>query len=185
MFFRKESAEVAGFSKEPNASRGYDSPMRFSLATLLLVVLWIGAAMAVWTRREPWVEASVEKSIAQPTLDNSGNIILQTRPVPDPWRRIIYDGATYVGDEHGLLWEFPYFNGEPQIPYGFVDENTLKLWRMTSDRPSTQFAIATYHRRFPEWWWGHFYRPEVWLFALLSGILVWRIGKTRMNRLRG
>ena len=33
--------------------------MRFSLATLVLMVLWAGAVMCVWMRREPWVLASL------------------------------------------------------------------------------------------------------------------------------
>ena len=180
MFFRKEPAEVAGFSKEPNASRGYDSPMRFSLATLLLLVLWIGAAMAVWFWREPW-------QLCAPPVDISPNI--KPRVSPDEKRKLDkysiiiqeYDGIEAWTDAK-VLWTATPVSGYI-FPVGFIDNETI--CRATfEDGDKEPRGFVFFRRRFPEWWWGHFYRPEVWLFAVLSGVLVWRIGKTRMKRVR-
>jgi len=37
--------------------------------------------------------------------------------------------------------------------------------------------IVVFSRRFPEWWWGHFYRVETWLAIVLGFMLLWRFGR--------
>ncbi len=44
-------------------------------------------------------------------------------------------------------------------------------------KPEERFSV--FRRRFPEWWWGHLYRPEVWLLPLWLGLIVWSIRKDR------
>ena len=85
------------------------------------------------------------------------------------------DVDTYISDGFEILWMVPRINDNPQKPVRFVDADTLELWREGGESS----FIATYRRRFPEWWWGHFYRPEVWLFITLSGILIWRFVMAR------
>jgi hypothetical protein len=38
-------------------------------------------------------------------------------------------------------------------------------------------------RRFPEWWWGHLLRPEVWVLIVCAGLCAWRI-VTHIKRTR-
>jgi WD40 repeat protein len=45
-------------------------------------------------------------------------------------------------------------------------------------------GIRLWRRRRPEWWWGHFYRPEVWaavVFGLLwlRRVVTWATGRRR------
>lgn len=73
------------------------------------------------------------------------------------------------------------------------DSHSLKLiclfdLPLKSDRKSTiagdgnrvfsSFSDGTLlmlYRRHPEWWWGHFQRPEVWVAIFLGSLLVWHI----------
>ena len=41
-----------------------------------------------------------------------------------------------------------------------------------------------WRRRRPEWWWGHFYRPEVWVAFVLGVIWLWSVVKYLRRRLR-
>jgi WD40 repeat protein len=41
-----------------------------------------------------------------------------------------------------------------------------------------------YRRRFPEWWWGHFYRPEVWAAMVLGAAWLWSVARWARGRLR-
>lgn len=50
---------------------------------------------------------------------------------------------------------------------GFIDEDRCVLVFLENENE----MYRIWHRRFPEWWWGHFYRPEVWAAGLLA--LVW------------
>jgi len=57
-----------------------------------------------------------------------------------------------------------------------------------SVQPSTDDSIQqeTWERQFPEWWWGHFYRPEVWLTIIFGSLWLWRVAKwVRCNGCRG
>jgi len=62
------------------------------------------------------------------------------------------------------------------IPNQFVDNDTFEGFAYNTE---LQFCLQTFHRRFPEWWWGHFYRPEVWLAIGLSVLLIWRAARSR------
>jgi hypothetical protein len=42
--------------------------------------------------------------------------------------------------------------------------------------------IVVFSRRFPEWWWGHFYRVETWLAIVLGMVLAWRFGRWVFRR---
>lgn len=42
-------------------------------------------------------------------------------------------------------------------------------------------TLSIYSRRFPEWWWGHFCRIEVWAAAALSLLLLWRFIRWAFN----
>lgn len=42
-----------------------------------------------------------------------------------------------------------------------------------------------FHRRHPEWWWGHFYRPEVWASIALIFSLVIHLVRARKQRNAG
>jgi WD40 repeat protein len=73
----------------------------------------------------------------------------------------------YVCDSHGLLSHIPEAGDAPQKEFRALFT------------PSGEFIICgskntnVLRRRHPEWWWGHFVRPEVWI-AAISGILLFR-----------
>jgi hypothetical protein len=151
--------------------------MRFSLATLVLVILWLATSMLVLHWRDSWVfERVVQENVLESELQYSKDKMWHWN-APDGLRHVIYDGNTYVADRYSApLFVFKYVENQPQWPGKFIDDVTLRLYRIM---PSKKFAEVEYHRRFPEWWWGHFYRPEVWAFIALSGVLLWRAVRAR------
>ncbi len=68
-------------------------------------------------------------------------------------------------------------------PYGFVDDDHC-IMAVSIRKSPVRFRV--WYRRFPEWWWGQFYRPEVWLgiaFALVLSVkLVRAIRHHRTSR---
>jgi WD40 repeat protein len=49
---------------------------------------------------------------------------------------------------------------------------------------STSEGLQLWRRRRPEWWWGHFYRPEVWVAFVLGLIWLGSVVKYLRRRLR-
>jgi WD40 repeat protein len=41
-----------------------------------------------------------------------------------------------------------------------------------------------YRRRFPEWWWGHFYRLEVWAAIVLGIAWLWSVARWARGRMK-
>lgn len=144
---------------------------RFSLGTLVLLSLWCGAAMWVWRTREPWVFAGVERK-ADPGRER---MLCRVIGSPDRRRLFVFEYSKPHEEGRPMIQIFDRPNTRQlimQFPIEFdakildlEDEDTLKVWT-NNDR------VATYHRRFPEWWWGHFYRPELWVLVVLSMALV-------------
>ena len=152
--------------------------MRFSLGTLVLVTFWIGAMLSVFMWRHAWVkEAEID-------LDQKLNFLSDDSPdrtrscdkgmdstFAQSWQ--IIDLTTHR--ELDSIW-IQDFNLQLS---GFRDDNTLQFQRyiITPENPTSQGMI--FRRRFPEWWWGHFYRPEVWCAILLTALLAWRFAKRK------
>ena len=137
--------------------------MRFSLGTLILVILWLAALALVWLQREPWVRFYPAGGIVIGSIEHSTSCDTQRRieirhidESPDCVVIVANSGS----DEGRVLWEK---DGNFRVATLF-DENTMGL----DDYQIPEY----YHRRFPEWWWGHFYRPEVWTAIVLSGVLL-------------
>ena len=57
------------------------------------------------------------------------------------------------------------------LSIGFINDDWIQIMTMDPQYKTPPIPLRCFylHRRFPEWWWGHFYRPEVWL-ALIFGI---------------
>ncbi|MBI3829623.1 MAG: hypothetical protein HY291_08910 [Planctomycetes bacterium] len=67
-------------------------------------------------------------------------------------------------------------NNDSYHPIGFEDDDTLLFaCGVLRNGRLTNPKIIVLHRRFPEWWWGHFYRPEVWLTIIFGSLWLWRV----------
>lgn len=166
--------------------------MRFSLLTLLLFVFWIGLGMVVWVHRHPWQVHGVS---IQPTIKEDG----APANSPDGRRQFTRRGGwAPFGWGEMILIEIPPgerppdaeicgWPGDPQSTPALCEFNYASTWNHTFIDNDT-FAFSTWNmessdgsersitmkRRFPEWWWGHFFRLEVWLFALTGITLLVR-----------
>ncbi|HYG73592.1 MAG TPA: hypothetical protein VEK08_01065 [Planctomycetota bacterium] len=150
--------------------------MRFSLSSLLLTLLWSCSAFTVLFLKEPWTV--IERST--PT-----NFIARGEGrTPDGTR--YFDGAcVYDAKTHKPLWccLWSEYTSSPMYKTSsltgfFLDNETLEV-ALSANMGSTVIAVIRLKGRFPEQWWGHFCRPEVWVFGLLSVGLVIQARKRR------
>jgi len=152
---------------------------QFTTRTLLLWLFWFGTGMSVWSLRQPWSESG-------DTLPASTPITQQS---PDGQRIAVvvhylnkFPRATIMRQEHSSntdLYEVPFLVASAEIQFGFVDDDRVLL--IEPDGKTTHL----YKRRFPDtWmgnWWGHLYRPELWIFVAFSLYMCWRILKYLRN----
>ena len=56
---------------------------------------------------------------------------------------------------------------------GFIDDNRCVMIFVSRAEKIQYLRVWT--RRFPEFWWGQFYRPEVWVGGIFGILILWRI----------
>ena len=175
-----------------DAALPINSPPRrrfqFSLQTALLAACLAASAMLVYLRREPWYASAPiprhEFKFEVPPAWWNSNEENGAWIAPDRLRQFhpffeeldCYICDRRIEDYHAqrlcTLGSLPISTG------GFLDNATFLAghgpWPQDVD-PQNNDVYVVWHRRFPEWWWGHFYRPEVWITIVLSGVLLLRI----------
>lgn len=157
-------------------------PVQLSLRSAALIPLWVSTILWVWTGREPWVQA--HKSILSA---KDANALFKSWPIESP------DGTRWVQTRVDTppmnylpIIELPSCNqiGDIKVdvapsmgpvPLAFETNDKLLIATSLYDLENGPVTVLTYSRRFPEWWWGHLYRPEVWLLLALSSFFVWSI----------
>jgi len=148
--------------------------VRYTLLTLLLLTLWLALALLVVTRWNAWTISSDAIRSEEIPLELRHRFL--TYPVGDAETRLSPDGSRYLYDpEYGPLeiWDI---RNTPLAPIprtdhyliGFATDDCIL---MGSSLDPTRFRVL--HRRHPEWWWGHFYRPEMWVLLALTAVFVW------------
>jgi hypothetical protein len=171
--------------------------MRFSLLTLLLIATWIATVMLVWVWREPWV--LLLRAPSYDALPAAFRTRLNSMEEGLSERFVTPDGARYVllnsHEPFKPVFEI-WSNGNELCSVecrltrigmvslaGFATGDDLVIYNTDIQNPAKPTLASVYHRRFPEWWWGHFYRPEVWALivfsVLLGGMLVRKLLQRR------
>lgn len=146
----------------------------FSLQALVLAACFAAAALAIYRNRQPWalVSTKSDKSIQWPERGcwKSPDKTREIRPCDDCSRCYVCAPGLQSALEPSNI-EYG-----PPTDVNFVDDDTIQV--LSSDPESDFRAIVrTYKRRFPEWWWGHFYRPEVWAALIIAALWTWRVTK--------
>jgi hypothetical protein len=163
-----------------------DPLMRFSLSTLILITLWIGAVIAVVLWHKPWQKVSDQEV----KFEYDKAYALNCRS-PDGTRECVPGPANSGGEtswaildritkrQINLIW----VQGSQPLMAEFIDNDSLQFgyfsFLSNNLNDPVLSKLSTYHRRFPEWWWGHFYRPEVWCAIVLTALLAWRFAKRK------
>jgi len=186
--------------------------MRLSLLTLLLLVLWLATAMLVWERRVPWNLAPTVHTTEEGRALQAKAIELckladrSLFEAPDGLRDFdAHDGAAYVldrtiDDRFGKRLIFAFIDWYdwvdqdsgipmegalkeiPGFPRGFLSDDAFAFEEYNFEYGDPRNRWLIFHRRHPEWWWGHFYRPEVWALLALTLAISWRCVKALRNR---
>ena len=161
--------------------------MRYSLMTLLLTSLFIGSLMACWMLRGSW---KLERVFGPQKTD-----IFEVRRKFFPPRfdfsrktNVSPDGQRYIEvsneDRANLMYEGPPVNGLPRQPvlFKFPEGGFIFLDNDSALIINSNFAF--WRRRYPEWWWGHFFRPEVWSAIVFGGMLVFNVVRREIGKKR-
>lgn len=168
-------------------------PVRYSLLTLVVVTLWVALAMLVWTRWEPWVlEAEVVVSdelpgqwISRFRQYEEGSAELRTSP----------DGTRYIyapeyADSEGPwieIWDIRNRSlctllVREHYVLGFGTDDHILFGRGGGFLDNSQYRWRVYARRHPEWWWGHFYRVEVWVLIAMTFLVAGMLRRKVLKR---
>jgi hypothetical protein len=135
------------------------------LNTAIVMMFVAGYGMLLWHFRSPWRETG--EIIYKNTLG------VPWSPDGTRWVRhytskrieILASGST---TEILCIVDLPFkVDSEP----GFIDNDTIHDAIDGKSNNSGQIPFCVLKRRFPEWWWGHFYRPEVWVGVVIA--MVW------------
>lgn len=164
--------------------------MRFSLQSLVLVTFWFATAGLVWHRWFPWQHTvfpngaptlSAEQFSRQYPTWQDGKPYEELKS-PDGTRR----KENGHGSPHSLLLDQRTDEVLCVLPVaeGFLDDNHIVCldFTITSDGDFVWGDRYLIKRRHPEWWWGHFYRPEVWLLFALTLLAGWQAAKSMRMR---
>lgn len=181
-----------------------DNTMRFSLLTLSLGAICIATVMLMWSRREPWEVTTYAElfppqfyTVASPVPRPNGYVSPDFTRRLRPPRKSMFpsfedSAGIYVADfssdpiqhslTHSTLWTFWTPKGWGLASVYFADDTTLVAYYLrhpVEPGPGDEYPSLriTFSRRFPEWWWGHLYRPEVWLLPIWLSLIIWSIRK--------
>jgi hypothetical protein len=133
---------------------------------------------------EPWVLRDIQRVPVVTALPQQ----IESKS-PDGTRIIDIDsyGKGFVHDSSSMKALYIIELKRSELPSLIVPSDFFHSCRFKNDDAieiSSNFIVDggsrlsyLWDRRFPEWWWGHFYRPEVWLAIVLSGLLLWRSTK--------
>jgi len=164
----------------PDAPAKPPRRVRFSLRSLVLLVLLMAAGLGLWWRWEPWILVS-----ELDPLDPRAQDHVTTR-APD-MKRVFERGAhlqdkfVILASNNRVLFRFGrhYYGG------GFVTDDQLRLdtgFEMIIDpgrsgivQPEPPERVEEWRRRRPEWWWGVAWLPEFWLTLVFGAGLAWSL----------
>lgn len=161
-----------------------DVPMwalRFSLRSLILLIVLAGSGYGLWVKWEPW---GLLREI-QPTDAEAQTISIRRESYsPDRTRRIWMRGNSALIQERSvngtILHTFPPLRYDAPSAHSpapnlrtrwvchFLDDDTI-VYGSTVDH---WFVWRKHH---PEQWWGVTWLPEFWLTVVLSFGLLWSV----------
>jgi len=171
--------------------------MRFSLLTFLIATICVGLAPYVYLHSSPWEPQPQTYTLEEVEALLNGK---KTSPrSPDSTRRIYYDGSVGIQDERDrnilhlfslrdsssafeMMFVSPTDKTPMHMSMGFIDDNRLLMAHAVTKGGKEDLRGRIWHRQYPEWWWGHLYRPEVW--AMVAACLALAIQLFRGMRKR-
>ena len=139
--------------------------MRFSLLSLLLPCCTIGAGVGVYVLNGAWKE-TLNGPDARNKWETAYYTFKRLNVYSSDKSRFLYESHILESANMRVLFELP---AERACFSTFLDDNTIIS--IHSDKATG----SVWRRRYPEWWWGHFYRPELWLLLVFGSLWMWRI----------
>lgn len=161
----------------------------FTLRALILFTVMLASMLGIlmhpYSWEAGWEPLTLEESIAirdrvqrgsttnkdvMLTPDGTRNFKTVTIPFPNP----SYGGpkdipGIYDLNTNKLLYDLTAVLGTRKAG-GFLDNDRFFMYEYKQNGDEVIFTYHIAYRRFPEWWWGIFYRPFFWT-AFISFVL--------------
>lgn len=150
----------------------------WSLRSHLIFTLLIASLLYVYFTRNRWElfeiktnPMRVDGSLISPDntriLDSSSRII-------DIYQRFEGDENPYAMQKKTPLFRVYFQRSILAYPL-FIDNDTIvvmanRIIDGCGEYPANTYV--TFKRRFPEWWWGHMFRPPVWIALVCLVLLI-------------
>lgn len=168
--------------------------LRIHLSTALLLMFAVPVGVLCYLRSSPWEPEDSTMTHEEELARFPHWNFQERRYSPDGTRKfntgyfgeIIVDAKspelskplyTFAGIDFGdeLHYNLQLYPKNPLVHHGlgFIDDDhCLFVHCIDPKSKPPRAAYRIWRRRFPEWWWGHFYRPEVWGGGVLGLILL-------------
>jgi hypothetical protein len=168
----------------------------FHLSTALIAVIAASSAFLTYLRRESWqpecgiitesdldrcLPGWLDRSVRERALSPDGSRFFDLY-APELESNRIYDSEKSFC-RRNRIFDFGLYdhvlNTRSSIrslrhyAWGFIDDDQCVMRLEDSGNSTGRYRV--WHRRFPEWWWGHFYRPEVWLLIIFGSLWGWQV----------
>ena len=145
---------------------------KFSLRLCIWLALLVGSVLGLVLDREPWVME--EKPFTESDLSLFPTVKNSVKYSPDGTREIDLHRELLPGNSarpHELVdrrngTKMMELNFKEYQAITFADDNTMVAMKFPSKKDE-EFMFILCHRRFPEWWWGIFYRPLFWIAVVV------------------
>ena len=147
--------------------------LRYSLRSLMLFMLLLSAALALWRDWAPWRTEHV--------LKGHSKAVRSAAFSPDG-RRIV----TAARDATARVWdsetgrELCVLKGHD----GSVDTATFSPDNRRIVTASVDKTARVWRRTRPEWWWGVIWLPQFWAVVLLAPAFIWSMRRDYKRLMR-
>jgi len=154
---------------------------RWSLRTQVIAALFAGFALLLWQRGNAWEYAGELRPEGYAELQSPDFSSPDGTRVVDSFGNaiVIFGASSATRASRATRVRLQTF-ADPDVRFlkaGFMNDDTILATVEVGSLGKKKYLL--FKRRFPEWWWGHFYRPEVWLLPFWLGLIVWTIRKDR------
>lgn len=145
------------------------SQLQFTLSTLLILTVFVGALVGAWVRRNPIEVTRVHREAVHNQLTSGYEDELVDLYRAEKAKGLVRVDITHTESVRTGEWIDVTAIGICGTPDIFIYETRKQRYPV-----------------FPDFWWGHFYRPEVWIAILSGGALLARAwARTRRKQAGG
>lgn len=153
--------------------------IQWTLLGQILFLLFVAFLLFTIVRSKPWIKVGTIKWKYEEKYEllGGGNYIDWVKVSPDRTRELVEIPSLKYGGNVTRIIDFRtkkllFTLDEGEYDSAFLSDNSCITYSWEFEDPIKSYL---FERRYPEWWWGHFYRPEVWATIIFGSLWLWRV----------